>query len=103
MTIRTLAVHALILSAMVGCRQGEIAGGVTDSTFVTTMTALRRINANQSLDSAGRASARDSVLQGRDLTPEKLEQAARVLSEDPERALALWQRIMKESAASPMR
>jgi hypothetical protein len=38
------------------------------------------------------------VLQSRDLTAAGLERAARVVSDDPDRAVALWQRIMKEGA-----
>src|SRR5688500_16210850 len=91
--IRTLALHALLLSGVIACRQGEIVAGVSDSTFVATMTALTRINQDEARDSASRAAARDSVLQGRDLTQEDLERAARALEDDPERALALWARI----------
>ena len=91
--IRTLALHALLLSGVIACRQEEIVAGVSDSTFVATMTALTRINQDEARDSTSRAAARDSVLQGRDLTPEDLERAARALEDDPERALALWTRI----------
>ena len=77
--------------------------GVTDSTFVATMTALTRINADSSLDSARRAVARDSLLQSRDLTAATLERAARALANDPDRALALWQRIAKERPAEGIR
>ena len=69
--------------------------GVTDSSFVATMTALTRINQDGSLDSASRAAARDSVLQARDLTPDDLERAARALEDDPERAMALWLEITR--------
>lgn len=103
MNPRTLAIHALVLSGLVGCRQGEIVAGVTDSAFVATMTALTRINADSSLDSARRAVARDSLLQSRDLTAAKLERAARALANDPDRALALWRRIAKESPAEGIR
>ncbi len=96
---RTIAVHALLLSGLMGCRQGEIIAGVTDSTFVATMTALTRLNADSSLDSARRAVARDSLLQSRDLTVATLERAARALGDDPDRAVALWQRITRESVA----
>jgi hypothetical protein len=103
MKTRTLAVHALVLSGMMGCRQGEIVAGVTDSTFVATMTALSRLNADSSLDSTRRAAARDSLLQSRDLTPVMLERAARALGDDPDRALALWQRIAREAATPAIR
>ena len=72
--------------------------GVTDSTFVETIVALRRINLDPALDSARRAAARDSLLQSRDLTAETLDAAARALASDPDRAFALWQRITRESA-----
>ena len=103
MKTRTLAIHALVLSGLVGCRQGGIGGGVTDSTFVATMAALIRINADGTLDSARRTVARDSVLQSRDLSAATLERAARALADDPDRALALWQRIRKESPGEGMR
>src|SRR5690349_17576105 len=97
MMTRTLVVHALLLSCIVGCRRDEIVAGVTDSTFVATMTALHRITNDERLDSAARAAARDSLLQSRDLTPELLERAGRALGDDPERALALWQQIRREA------
>lgn len=76
---------------------------MTDSSFVAVMTTLRRINADEGRDSTARARARDSLLQSRDLTPETLERAARDVSEDPDRAVAVWQRIMKESAGESVR
>jgi hypothetical protein len=103
MKIRTLAVHVLMLSGIVGCRGGAMTGGVTDSVFVATMSSLNRINADESRDSTSRAAARDSVLQGRDLTMARLERAARSLSDDPDRALAVWQRVMKESGPAVVR
>ena len=72
--------------------------GVTDSTFVETVVALRLINVDPALDCARRASARDSLLQSRDLTAETLDAAARALADEPDRAFALWQRITKETA-----
>lgn len=89
---------------MVACRRGDIVAGMTDSSFVATMTALTRINLDLGRDSASRAASRDSVLQSKDLTPEDLERAARALEDDPERALALWLRITREGtpgAATP--
>ena len=78
---------------MVACRQGEIVAGISDSTFVATMTALTRINEEAVGDSASRAAARDSVLQSRGLTRADLERAARALEDDPARAAELWIRI----------
>jgi hypothetical protein len=93
--MRMLAVHALLLCGIGGCRRGEIGGGVTDSTYVAVMTALTLINEDDSRDSAQRAAARDSVLQSKDLTASDMERVARVLSDDPDRAVEAWQRIMK--------
>jgi hypothetical protein len=98
MMTRTFAFHALLLTGIVGCRPGDGAASVSDSTFVETMTALARINADESRDSAGRAIARDSLLQSRDLTAEDLELAARALANDPDRAFAIWSRIRRESS-----
>ena len=78
---------------MVACRQGDLAAGVSDSTFVATMTALTRINQEEAGDSASRAAARDSVLQSRGLTRDDLERAAKALEDDPARAAELWIRI----------
>jgi hypothetical protein len=94
---RTVAIHALALTLIAGsCRQGEIVGNVTDSVFVGTMAALQRINRDPMRDSVGRASARDSVLQARGLTPETLERAAKALARDPNRAAALLRKIAEE-------
>lgn len=75
--------------------------GVTDSTFVATMTALNRIDVDEALDSARRVSARDSVLQSRDLTAAQLEAAARALADDPDRAYTVWQRIVRNAETTP--
>ena len=91
--LRTLALHALVLSGGGACRQGEIVAGVSDSAFVATMTALTRINQEGAGDSTSRAAARDSVLQSRGLTRDDMERAARALEDDPERAAELWIRI----------
>ena len=71
--------------------------GISDSTFVATMTALTRINQEAAGDSASRATARDSVLQSRGLTLADLERAARSLEGDPERAAELWIRIGRQT------
>ncbi len=103
MTFKPFVVHALVLSVLVGCKQGEIVSGVTDSTFVETIVALRLINIDPALDRARRAAARDSLLQSRDLTAETLEAAARALADDPDRAFTLWQRITRETADDRVR
>jgi hypothetical protein len=79
--------------ASVACRRDEIISGVSDSAFVGAMAELRRVQNDMSLDSARRKMARDSVLQGRGLTPDEMERAARALGRDPNRAAAIWQAI----------
>ena len=102
MLTRTLALHVLILSGVVACRQGDIVDGVSDATYVATMTALTRINQDETRDSASQAAARDSVLLARDLTLDDMERVARALEDDPERARALWLRIpLTEEGGSP--
>src|SRR5688500_18341869 len=104
MMTRTLALHALILSGVLACRQGDIVDGVSDSTYVATMAALTRINQAATRDRVSKAAARASVLQARDLTLDDMERVARALEDDPERAKALWLRIPSagdSAAAAP--
>ena len=97
------AVAALVMLASVACRRDEIISGVSDSAFVGAMAELRRIQNDMSLDSARRKMARDSVLQGRGLTPEEMERAARALGRDPNRASAIWQAIeLRMNEPQPM-
>ena len=103
MKIRTIAVHGLMLGGIVACRPDGVAGGMSDSTFVAVTSALRKVNTAEGLDSARRAVVRDSVLQSRDLTADALERAARDIGADPDRALAVWQQIMKRSPSEPAR
>ena len=87
----------MMLCGLSACRGGPLGGGLSDSTFVAVMTGLRRVNTAEGLDSARRVRARDSVLQSRDLTAAQLERAARAIGDDPDRALAVWQQILKQS------
>jgi hypothetical protein len=103
MKIRTIAVHGLVLCGIAACRPGGLAGGMSDSTFVAVMSALRKVNTAEGMDSARRVIARDSVLQSRDLTAETLERAARDIGADPDRAVGVWQEILKRSPGEPAR
>lgn len=76
-----------------GCRRGEIASGVTDSTYVRAMIALRRLPMGPFEDSTPRIRMRDSVLRSFGLTAGQLESASAALAEQPQRAAALWQKI----------
>lgn len=101
---RSIAVHALVLFSVMACRQKDIVPGVSDSAYVATMSALIRLRQEGDGDSTSLAATRDSVLQGRDLTREDMERAARALEQDPERAMALWERVManvRSAATAP--
>lgn len=82
-----------LVVALSACARGESSTGVSDSTFAATMAELRRIQENSALDSAAKDAARTQVLQSRGLTPALLEQAARDLASDPDRASAVVQEI----------
>ena len=99
--------HACVLAASLGvplgaCRDGALAAGVSDSAYVSAMVGLREVARDTMLpDSAARAAARDSILQGQGLTAEQLEQASRALAADPERAAAVWRAIEQRIAQGP--
>jgi hypothetical protein len=84
-----------------GCRRTEIVAGVTDSSFVAVMTDLRRIRSDSSMDSTRRTAARARALQGRGLTVDQLEAAARALASDPKRAVTIWREIDRRVTAPP--
>jgi hypothetical protein len=80
-----------------GGRQGDIVAGVSDSAFARTMGDLQRVQMNGTLDSAGKAAARDSLLRQQKLTAVQLESAARALADQPERAALLFQAIQRRA------
>lgn len=100
--MRQLAI-ALALAAQaalaVGCGRGDIVAGVSDSTFVHTMVALRQLPVGSTLDTAARARSRDSILQAHGVTAAQLESAAARLADQPERAAQLW-RVIENAAFS---
>ena len=96
---RVRAFHVIAVTMTLGCGRGEIVSGVSDSAFVATMAELRQVQ-QPGMDSAGITRARQGVLQRRGLTAEQLEQAARALAADPDRAASLWAAI--DQKASPV-
>ena len=102
--IRTLLAISvmLCLTAAVGCR-GERAPslGMPDSTFVSTLNELRRVETDTSLDVTMRDSTRRLILRRHKVTSEQLEKAARALAESPARASDLWRRIESVQRAAP--
>jgi hypothetical protein len=100
---RTLGLPALavLLSGVLACTGVDRRRVVSDSTFVATMADLRRIGADTTMDSTSRDSARAAILRKRQLTPQELERAARALADDPEHALAVWQKIEERANERP--
>src|SRR5215207_8875645 len=101
--LRLLTALPALAAAAVGCRRAELTGGVSDSAFVRTMVELRGVQANVTLDSAGRAEARQAALQRHRLTPGDLEEAASELADDPERASRVWQEIERRLAVDAVK
>jgi hypothetical protein len=80
------------VAASLACHH-PTASDVSDSTFVRSMSELRLVAQDTSLDSAGRARKRDSVLMAYRLTPATLESAASRLAGNPEHAALLLHAI----------
>jgi hypothetical protein len=100
--IRTgLAVAVTMICAVAsGCRSRRAPSlGMSDSTFVATLSELRRVQADTSLDATMKDSSRRMVLRRYKVTSAQLEHAARLLAESPARASDLWRQI--ESAPRP--
>mgnify|MGYP001618086448 CR=1 FL=1 len=72
---------------------------MSDSTFVRTMIALRRLPLGYSADTAARVRMRDSVLRAHGVTAAQIESVAVKLADDPDRAAGIWRVI--ESAMAP--
>lgn len=97
--VRHLPLIVLVgLAAVTGCQRSRSENGVSDSVFVTVMAELKRVQDASGLDAAQRAARRDSILQGRGLTPAQLGQAARELAENPTRAQTVWQAVQRRAA-----
>jgi hypothetical protein len=98
--MRQLAIAAVLAIVATACRGGDIVNGVSDSTFVRTMIALRQLPIGISVDTGARARSRDSILRAHDITAAELEAAAARLADQPDRAAQLW-RVIESAPASP--
>ena len=95
MRARAILVMLFLGNAAVGatsCKRSS-SNASADSTFVHAMVDLRLVTANTTLDSAGKARARDSVMRHYSTSPEDLDRTARRLGADPDRAVALLRKI----------
>jgi DNA-binding PadR family transcriptional regulator len=72
---------------------------MTDSTFVSALRELRRVQSDSLLDVTMKDSSRRMILRRYRVTSTQLEHAARVLAESPAHASDLWRQI--ESASRP--
>jgi hypothetical protein len=93
--MRTVALALALVGSLslAGCRSDQIVDGISDSTFVRTLTDLRRVPTIAGQDSARRQVMRDSILRQRGVTAGQLEEAARRLAASPTRAERIWQEI----------
>lgn len=88
---------ALVLCAAIACGGSDPKGATQESVFINVMVELRRIGTDTSLDSAALDSARGAVLRRHGLTVGGLEEMARELASDPQRALDEWREIERLS------
>src|SRR5665213_3726075 len=101
---RTVAGVILIFSFAAGCGRTRAASlGMPDSTFVSTLSELRRIETDTSLDVTMRDSTRRLILRRHNVTSEKLEAASRILAESPVRASDLWRQIESVPRPTPLK
>jgi hypothetical protein len=102
--IRTfVALSVMLLGvAATGCRRGRSASlGMSDTTFVATLSDLRRIETDTSLDITMRDSTRHMILRRHKVTAEQLEKAARALAQSPARASDIWRSVESVQRATP--
>jgi hypothetical protein len=92
-----LLVASLLIVA--GCNRDPVFREMSDSTYIQTMVALRRLPIGR-IDSLARARQRDSILNAFGVTPAELEAIALRLSEDPERAAVIFRAIENPSTSS---
>ena len=91
---------ALLAAGLVGACGGTLAAGVSEQEYVEVMAALRLVQENQSLAPAQRAVRRDSILLAAGVSAEEMEEAARALARDPQRAWAAWQAIDRRATGA---
>lgn len=95
----TLVAIAALVTLVSACRSDPIFREMSDSTYVQTMAALRRLPLN--IDSVSRARQRDSVLRTFGVTAQELEAIAIRLSDDPARAAVVFRTIENFTTVSP--
>jgi hypothetical protein len=97
---RILSLAAGTLLIATACGRDAVFVEMSDSTFVRTMIALRKLPVG-AIDSAGRMRQRDSVLRTFGVTAAAVESTAVRLAGDPARAAVVWRAIENASTSSP--
>ena len=93
----------LLIIALFGvsaCRSDQIFSDMSDSTYVRTMVALRRLPVG-TVDSASRAQQRDSILRSFDVTAAQVESTSVRLANYPARAAEIWRAIEQAPTTPP--
>ena len=91
---------AIACLLIAGCNRDEVFSEMSDSTYIKTMVALRKLPIGPA-DTVPRARQRDSILKAFGVTAAQLEAIAIRLSEDPTRAATIFRAIENPSASSP--
>ena len=89
-----------VLLVAASCSRDGVFSDMSDSTYVRTMVALRKLPVGN-VDSASRARQTDSVLKSFGLTAAQLESTSVRLSGDPARAAEIWRAIEQAPSTPP--
>jgi hypothetical protein len=90
---------AMILAS--ACRGDAVFTDMSDSTYVRTMAALRRLPIGGAADNDARVRQRDSILKAYGVTAKQLEDVAIRLADDPARAAVIFRAIENSNVSSP--
>jgi hypothetical protein len=82
------------------CSRDPVFREMSDSTFIRTMVALRKLPIGPA-DTVARARQRDSILTAFGVTAAQIESVAVRLSDDPARAAVIFRAIENPSTESP--
>lgn len=97
---RFTLIALLLLLSTTACRRDPVFREMSDSTYIRTMVALRRLPIG-AVDTVSRARQRDSVLRVYGVTAAQLESVAVRLAEDPARAAVIFRAIENPTVSSP--
>lgn len=95
-----MALAIVCLLTATGCRRDRVFTEMSDSTYIHTMVALRKLPIGPA-DTTARARQRDSILSAFGVTAAQLESVAVRLAADPARATAIYRAIENPTIPSP--